>query len=212
MKERKVSEAVIHRLPKYYRYLQELQKKGIERISSSELAEEMGLNASQIRQDFNCFGGFGQQGYGYHIDNLLSEIQAILGLNKPYKLVLMGAGNMGHAIANYRGFQQEGFEVAAIFDHNPVLVGEEINGVKIQHADEVETYLAENVADIGIICTPKENAQAVCDRLVFGGIRAIWNFAPVDIENEKAVIENVHLSDFLYILTYRLGNEKTGTE
>ena len=207
MKERKVSEAVIHRLPKYYRYLEELQKRGVERISSGELSEEMGLNASQIRQDFNCFGGFGQQGYGYQVSSLLKELQGILGLVREYKVVVVGAGNIGRAISSYRGFAKDGFSIVAAFDVSREAIGKSIRDIPILDIAELETFLQNNVIDVGVISTQKEDAQDICDKLVNNGVKAIWNFTPVDIQHENGFVENVHLSDFLYILTYRLNNQ-----
>lgn len=207
MKERKVSEAVIHRLPKYYRYLEELQNRGIERISSSELSEEIGLNASQIRQDFNCFGGFGQQGYGYQVSSLLKELQAILGLMHPYHVIVVGVGNIGRAIANYQGFVKDGFEIKAAFDINQEIIGQSIGEIPVYHMNDLREFLKKESVDIAVICTQKNDAQTICDQLVEDGVQAIWNFAPVDITHEGAFVENVHLSDFLYLLTYRLNNQ-----
>ena len=205
MKERRVSEAVIHRLPKYYRYLQELEKRGVERISSGELSAEMGFNASQIRQDFNCFGGFGQQGYGYQVSVLLKEIGAILGLTRVYNLVIVGAGNIGKALGRYAGFDKEGYCVKGIFDVNEDVIGKRINGIEVQNVASLPAFLEENDIQIGVICTQKESAQEICDKLVAGGIKAIWNLAPVDVQSSVNV-ENVHLSDSLYVLSYRLAN------
>ena len=222
MRERTVSEAVIHRLPKYYRHLQELQERGVERISSGELSAEMGFNASQIRQDFNCFGGFGQQGYGYKVDSLkeeigeqgygyrvnslLHELSQILGLTHVYNIVIVGAGNIGKALARYAAFPQEGYEVKGIFDIREEVIGREINGITVQNVADLPEFLQQNQIDIGVICTPKDNAQKTADVLTQGGVRALWNFAPIDVEAEKACIENVHLSDSLYVLSYRLTN------
>ncbi len=206
MRERTVSEAVIHRLPKYYRHLQELQERGVERISSGELSAEMGFNASQIRQDFNCFGGFGQQGYGYRVNSLLHELSQILGLTHVYNIVIVGAGNIGKALARYAAFPQEGYEVKGIFDIREEVIGREINGITVQNVADLPEFLQQNQIDIGVICTPKDNAQKTADVLTQGGVRALWNFAPIDVEAEKACIENVHLSDSLYVLSYRLTN------
>lgn len=206
-KVRHVSEAVVHRLPKYFRQLEELKKRGVERISSGELSIEMGLNASQIRQDFNCFGGFGQQGYGYQVSSLLSEIATILGLDRTYSMVVIGAGNIGRAITRYSGFQKDGYKIVAAFDINPEFIGEAIGDVRVYAYEDLASYLEQNDIQMGIICTQKEAAQNVCDQLVQGGIHAIWNFAPVDVFNDDAFVENVHLSDFLYLLSYRLQNQ-----
>lgn len=204
----KVSMAVIRRLPKYYRYLEGLLKKDINRISSKELSRIMGLTASQIRQDLNCFGGFGQQGYGYNVAELHNEIAKILGLNKHYSSVIVGAGNLGQAIANYSNFQRQGFELKGMFDINPKLIGLRIRDVEIHDIDNIEGFVRENDIEIGIIAVPLENAQDIADKLVAGGVKGIWNFAPFDVKvPENVEIEHVHLSESLYTLTYLL-NEK----
>lgn len=203
-----VSDAVIRRLPKYYRHLLDMEKKDIERVSSKELSRRMGLTASQIRQDFNCFGGFGQQGYGYNVSELRQEIQKILGLVTQYNIIVIGAGNLGQAITNYAGFEKEGFIVKALFDINPRLIGVSIRGVYIYDIDDLEDYLKENPTHIAAICTPKEKAQEVANRLIDCGIKGIWNFSPADIiAPDDVIVENVHLSDSLYILSYRIQNE-----
>ncbi len=204
MKE-KISPAVIRRLPRYYRYLEELQQKGMDKISSSQMSLEMGLNASQIRRDLNCFGGFGQQGYGYSVGKLKKEIAAILGLDRHYNVIIIGAGRIGHALMGYKNFMLEGFNVTGIFDKDPGKVGGTVEGKTVLHVDELEAYLQKNPTDIAIICTPKEHAQRSADLLVSYGIQAIWNFAPVDVEVRRGVaVENIHLSDSLYVLSYRL--------
>ena len=208
MREKKVSEAVIHRLPKYYRQLQELQARGVERISSGELSVEMGFNASQIRQDFNCFGGFGQQGYGYQVSVLLREISAILGLTKVYSMIIVGAGNIGKALSRYAGFSREGYSIKAIFDVSPEIIGKNYSGIEVVDVKGLSAFLAENKIDIGVICTQKEAAQSIAEELYAGGVKAIWNFAPLDVAVEGACVENVHLSDSLYVLSYRLANQQ----
>src|SRR5690606_1165722 len=162
----KISEAVIRRMPKYYRYLKEMEETGIKRISSRELSKKMGLTASQIRQDFNCFGGFGQQGYGYNVDELYEEIQKILGLDREYNMIVIGAGNLGQALANYNGFEQEGFKIRALFDINPRLVGISIRGIPILDIDQIENFLSKYEVHIAAICTPKKTAQEIVDKLV----------------------------------------------
>jgi len=200
-----VSEAVIRRLPKYYRKLQELHERGVDRISSQELSMEMQLNASQIRRDFNCFGGFGQQGYGYQVSKLKEELHRILGLDNQYRCAIVGAGNIGRALLLYKGFAGNSFTMNAIFDVNSDLIGKVIEGVPIQSMFDFDEYLKKNDINLGIICTPKETAQDVCDRFAALGIRAVWNFAPVELTGpEWMSIENVHLSDSLYTLTYRV--------
>lgn len=209
MEKRKgISMAVIKRLPKYHRYLQELMNNDVDRISSKELSEKIGFTASQIRQDLNCFGDFGQQGYGYNVRELYNQISIILGLNKDYNTVIVGAGNIGQAIANYTKFNKLGFELIGIFDANPKLLGIKIRDIEIQDIDELGNFLIENPVDIGIICVPKINAQKICDEFIRNGVKAIWNFAPVDLEVPKGIIvENVHLSESLFTLVYLL-NER----
>ena len=204
-KKKNVSMAVIKRMPKYYRYLGELVKNDVDRISSKELGEKIGFTASQIRQDLNNFGDFGQQGYGYNVKELHNQIGAILGVGKEYNAVLIGAGNIGHAIANYSRFTDIGLGITAIFDANPKLVGMRIRDVEIKDIDELKGYLEENHIDMGILCVPRINAQKVCDVLVNGGVRGIWNFAPIDLHVPETVkVENVHLSESLLTLVYQM--------
>ena len=204
-KKKNVSMAVIKRMPKYYRYLGELVKNDVDRISSKELGEKIGFTASQIRQDLNCFGDFGQQGYGYNVKELHNQIGAILGVGKEYNAVLIGAGNIGQAIANYSRFTDIGLGITAIFDANPKLVGMRIRDVEIKDIDELKGYLEENHIDMGILCVPRINAQKVCDVLVNGGVRGIWNFAPIDLHVPETVkVENVHLSESLLTLVYQM--------
>lgn len=208
-KKKNISMAVIKRLPKYYRYLQELLRNDVDRISSKELGEKIGFTASQIRQDLNCFGDFGQQGYGYNVKDLYNQISIILGLDKSYKGVIVGAGNIGQAIANYGRFLQNGLSIEAIFDVNPKLVGMGIRDIKIQDIDELKEYLTNNIVDIGIICVPRVNAQKVCDLMVNNGVTGIWNFAPVDlVVPENVTVENVHLSESLLTLIYLLNDKE----
>ena len=206
-KKKNISMAVIKRLPKYHRYLGELLRNDVDRISSKELSEKIGFTASQIRQDLNCFGDFGQQGYGYNVRELHSQISSILGLNKDYNTIIIGAGNIGQAIANYR-FDKFGFNIIGIFDANPKLVGIKIRDIEIQDIDTLQDYIKDNNVDIAVICVPKNNAQKVCDRVIQGGVKGIWNFAPVDLDApEDITIENVHLSESVLTLIYLL-NEK----
>ena len=206
LKERRVSEAVIRRLPRYYRQLELISAKGIERISSSELAQQLGLNPSQLRQDLNCFGGFGQQGYGYSVHNLLKEIANILGLTRSYKLVIVGAGNIGQALCKYEGFTQQGFEVIALFDIKESLIGQTIAGRPILHVNHLGDFIRGNNVDIGIITARRSSAQQIADTMVEAGIYAIWNFVPADVASPVPV-ENVQLSDSMLVLSYRL-NER----
>ncbi|WIV11987.1 redox-sensing transcriptional repressor Rex [Proteiniborus sp. MB09-C3] len=202
-KENRVSMAVIRRLPKYYRYLGELLDKDINRISSQELSNITGFTASQIRQDLNNFGGFGQQGYGYNVEELYKQLGKILGLERTYKAVLVGAGNLGQAIANYRGFEDAGFKLLALFDKNPKVIGLKIRDIEIHDVDLLEKFIADNGVEIGIITTPKEHAQGVADKFIKSNIKGIWNFAPTDLKvPEDVVVENVHLNESLFILSY----------
>ena len=204
-KNKNISMSVIKRFPKYYRYLEELMKNDVDRISSKELGEKIGFTASQIRQDLNCFGDFGQQGYGYNVKELYNQISSILGLDRGYEAALVGAGNIGQAVSNYSRFENLGFKVSAIFDANPKLIGMKIRDVEIMDIDEMSSSLKENKIDIGIICVPRKNAQSVSDELIKGGVRAIWNFAPVDlIVPDYVKVENVHLSESLLTLIYLL--------
>ena len=199
----KVSNAIIRRLPRYRRYLNELRKQGVKKISSNELSELIGYTASQIRQDLNTFGGFGQQGYGYSVDSLFQEINKILGLDREYKTIVVGIGNLGQAITNYTYYYKIGFNIVGLFDVNPKLVGLSINDVIVRDFSEMSDFVKENDIDIAIICVNRENAQKVTDVLVDAGIEGIWNFAPVDLNvpNDVAV-ENVHLSDSLHTLSF----------
>ena len=208
-RKKNISMAVIKRLPKYHRYLRELLKNDVDRISSKELGEKIGFTASQIRQDLNCFGDFGQQGYGYNVKELLNEISGILGLTKEYKMIIIGAGNIGQAIANYTRFEKLAFNLAGIFDVNPKLIGLRIRDVEVKDIDELVEFLKATSVDIGVICVSKNNAQTVADMLVSNGVKGIWNFAPVDLEvPEEIIVENVHLSESLLTLSC-LMNDRT---
>lgn len=208
-KDTKISNTVIKRLPRYRRYLNELRKKGVDKISSNEFSSLIGYTASQIRQDLNNFGGFGQQGYGYSVEGLYNEISAILGLDKQYKMVIVGAGNLGQAIANHTYYYKAGFVVCGIFEINPRLVGVKINDIEVMDYENIVEFVEENDIDIGIICTTKEAAQEVADKLCFAGVSGLWNFAPIDIETPSHVaIENVHISDSLYSLAYSMNKDK----
>lgn len=201
----KISNAVIKRLPRYRRYLKELRRKGVDKISSNEFSSLIGYTASQIRQDLNNFGGFGQQGYGYSVEGLYNEISAILGLDKQYKMVVVGAGNLGQAIVNHTYYYKSGFVVSGIFEINPRLIGIKINDIEVLDYENIVDFVEENDIDIGIICTTKDAAQEVADKLCFAGVKGLWNFAPVDIETPAHVaIENVHITDSLYSLAYHM--------
>lgn len=208
-KKTMISMAVIRRLPKYLRYLGELLNNDITRISSKELSERTGFTASQIRQDLNCFGDFGQQGYGYNVRELYDQISKILGLNRNYTTVIIGAGNIGQAIANYTNFEKLGFVLKGMFDKNPKLIGIKIRDLEVRDVEELPDFLENNKIDIGIICVPKKQAQGIADIFVKKGIKAIWNFAPTDLTvPDDVIVENVHLSESLLTLSYRLNEDK----
>ena len=210
MQEKEISQAVIRRMPRYYRYLGELLEDGVERISSNDLSKRMNVTASQIRQDLNNFGGFGQQGYGYNVKFLYEEIGKILGLNQRHNIIVIGAGNLGQALANYVKFEKLGFVITALFDVNPALEGVTVRGIKIHMLDELEDYCKDHVVDIAALTMPKEKADAIANRLVNLGIQAIWNFAHVDLDliDKDVVVENVHLSDSLMQLSYNIVKNK----
>ena len=210
MQEKEISQAVIRRMPRYYRYLGELLEDGVERISSNDLSKRMNVTASQIRQDLNNFGGFGQQGYGYNVKFLYEEIGKILGLNQKNNIIVIGAGNLGQALANYVKFEKLGFVITALFDVNPALEGVTVRGIKIHMLDELEDYCKDHVVDIAALTMPKEKADAIANRLVNLGIQAIWNFAHVDLDliDKDVVVENVHLSDSLMQLSYNIVKNK----
>ena len=203
--EKGISLAVIKRLPRYYRYLGDLLENDVVRISSKELSEKMQVTASQIRQDLNNFGGFGQQGYGYNVEYLYTEISKILGLDRKYNVIIIGAGNLGQALANYTDFERRGFNIKAIFDINPRLIGLSIRGIEVKMMDELERYVKEEQVHIAVLTIPKTKAPKVAQDLVSWGIKAIWNFAPVDLNLPKEIkVENVHLAESLMHLSYDL--------
>ena len=205
MEQKEISQAVIGRLPRYFRYLGELKDEGIERISSQELSDIMKVTASQIRQDFNNFGGFGQQGYGYKVEYLYQEIGKILGLDKTHHLIIIGAGNLGQALANYMNFERRGFLFKGIFDNNPALFGKKIRNLEVKPMDELEQFVRENNIDIAVLTIPKNSAIQVAERLAANGIKGIWNLAHVDLNVPQEIqVENVHLSDSLMKLTYNI--------
>lgn len=209
LEHRKISRAVISRLPRYYRFLGELLDAGVERISSNDLSKKMHVTASQIRQDLNNFGGFGQQGYGYNVKYLHSEIGKILGLNKTHNFIIIGAGNLGQALANYASFEKSGFVLKSLFDVNPRLDGISIRGIRVRMMDELIGFLKENDIEIAALTIPKSKAVEVADVLVKNGIKAIWNFAHTDLTLPKDVIvENVHLSDSLMQLSYNISQKE----
>ena len=206
--EKKISLAVVKRLPRYYRYLSDLLHAGINRISSRELSEKMGVTASQIRQDLNCFGGFGQQGYGYNVSHLFTEIGKILGVDHRFKVIIIGVGNMGHALANYGNFKRRGYDIIKIFDVKNELVGTKINDIEVMHMDELEEYLKNNLVDIAILSVPYNQTPLVADKVARLGVKGLWNFSPMDLELPYDIeIENVHLSDSLMVLGYKIDSK-----
>lgn len=205
MEEKEISRAVVKRLPRYYRYLGDLLESGVERISSNELSEKMQVTASQIRQDLNNFGGFGQQGYGYNVKYLYNEIGKILGLDKTYNVIIVGAGNLGQALANYVKFEKRGFKVIGIFDVNPSLLGKKVRGIEIRMIDEIPEFAKHNEIQIATLTRPRHQAAEMAELLVKNGVRAIWNFAHIDLRlPEDVIVENVHLSESLMQLSYNI--------
>lgn len=208
--DKDISQAVIRRMPRYYRYLGELLDAGVERISSNELSSRMHVTASQIRQDLNNFGGFGQQGYGYNVPYLYDEIGNILGLNETHNMIVIGIGNLGQAIANYVKFDKFGFRIVGLFDINPALEGKEVRGLTVQMMSDLPEFAKTTRIDIAALTLPKENAETTALMLSSLGVHAIWNFAHVDLDNvvDDMVVENVHLSDSLMQLSYSIVNSK----
>ena len=205
MEAKQISKAVIKRLPRYYRYLGELLEDNVERISSNDLSKKMRVTASQIRQDLNNFGGFGQQGYGYNVKYLYTEIGKILGLDRSHNFIIIGAGNLGQALANYASFERSGFILKSLFDVNPRLEGVTIRGIPVRMVDELKDFLKNNDIEIAALTLPKSKAIEVADILVDNGVKGIWNFAHTDLSLPKdVVVENVHLSDTLMKLSYNL--------
>ena len=205
MDNSEISLAVIKRLPRYYRYLEELLENGVERISSGELSVRMNVTASQIRQDLNNFGGFGQQGYGYNVEYLHNEIAKILGIDRTHSIIIVGAGNLGRAIANYANFAKRGFLVKGMFDNDPELVGQECRGVEVMPMEDLESFIKDNHIEILALTIPKTSANIVAKRAVDAGIKGIWNFAHMDLTvPDDVVVENVHLSESLMTLSYNL--------
>lgn len=203
-----VSNSVIKRLPRYYRFLGELKENGVVRISSKDLSQKMGFTASQIRQDLNCFGGFGQQGYGYNIESLYNEIGTILGVNKNRKAILIGAGNLGKAVALHMSFEERGFNLIGVFDRNKALSGQMLRGLPIRHTDGIYNFCKDNSPTVAVLCIPSAAAKELAPQLVESGIKGFWNFSHYDIAVDfpNVAVENVHLSDSLMTLSYRVSN------
>ena len=208
MKKQNISDAVIRRLPRYYRYLDDLRKKDVVRVSSNLLSSKMGFTASQIRQDFSCFGEFGQQGYGYNVEDLKREINHILGIDQNHHLMLVGVGNLGHALLHNFNFEACGFDVDCAFELDPRLVGTEINGVHIYHANQMAEMIARHMPDVVILCVPKDAAQKLVDHLTGLGVRGFWNFTNIELtaDDPEVEFENIHLADSLLTLSYRISH------
>ena len=206
---KKISAAVIRRLPRYYRYLGELIESGVQRISSKDLSAKMKVTASQIRQDLNNFGGFGQQGYGYNVKYLYDEIGKILGIDRKHNMIIIGAGNLGRAIVNYADFEKRGFVVCSVFDSNKALEGQVIrDNISIMMMDNLENFIQENNIEIVALTIPKEAARQIGKRVADAGIKAIWNFAHTDLNlPDDVIVENVHLSESLMRLSYTIANK-----
>ena len=206
MKKQKVSDAVIHRLPRYYRYLDDLYNKGVVRMSSNSLGSKMDITASQIRQDLSCFGEFGQQGYGYNVAELRSEIGHILGIDKGHRLIIIGVGHLGHALLQNFDFEKVGFHVDTAFDISPSLIGTSIHDVTIRSMDELEQYVAENQPNVAVLTVPQHVAQPMASRLIDLGIKGFWNFTNVELSTEVPGVffEDVHFVDTLLTLSYRI--------
>jgi len=205
----KISMSVIKRLPRYYRFLGELKKSGILRISSNELSMRMKLTASQIRQDLNCFGGFGQQGYGYNVEQLYNEIGKILGVDRTCKTILVGAGNLGKAIASHMSFESRGFSLVGIFDSNPQLVGTSLKDIEILDIDKLTEFCVENKPEVAVLCIPTSAASTIVENLINLGVNGFWNFTHFDISGKypDVTVENVHLNDSLMTLSYQMKNK-----
>ena len=213
VEQKEISQAVIRRLPRYYRYLGELIDSGIERISSNDLSIKMRFTASQIRQDLNNFGGFGQQGYGYNVKYLYNEIGKILGLDSVHNVIIIGAGKLGQALANYASFEKRGFVIKGMFDINPLYVGTKVRDIEIMPLNMLINFIKQNNIDIAALTIPKSEAIKMLDMIKDSGVKAIWNFAPVDLEEQHGlIIENVHLLDSLMQLSYNLSTYESSTK
>lgn len=207
-KRENISMSVIRRLPRYYRFLSDLIDNGVMRISSRELSDKMGLTASQIRQDLNCFGGFGQQGYGYMVEQLQKEIGNILGLSHSYRSILIGAGNLGRAVATHMSFEARGFTLSGIFDKSPDLIGTDIRGFPVQDIQNLEEFCNKTRPAMAVLCVPRDSVAALADRMYALGIKNYWNFSHYDlaIKFPDVIVENVHMSDSLMTLCYRISD------
>ena len=212
MEEKEISQAVVGRLPRYLRYLGELRDEGIERVSSQELSDIMQVTASQIRQDLNTFGGFGQQGYGYNVGHLYDEIGKILGLNREHRLIIVGAGHLGQALVNYSNFERRGFLFCGLFDSDPKVCGKKIRSIAVRPMEEMAGFIRDHNIDIAVLTIPKNAAVKTAEQLAACGIKGIWNFAHVDLRLPGHIqVENVHLSDSLMKLSYNLSSSEEAT-
>lgn len=208
-REKKVPEVVIRRLPRYYRYLNELNKSGQMRISSGALSKKMGVTASQIRQDFSYFGGFGQQGYGYNVKYVMEEIESLFGVVAGYKAIIVGAGNLGHALANYQGIKNRGVKILAMFDISNEKIGQSVSNIPVKHIDEMDVFVRNNQVDIAILTLPRDSVLDAVDHLKDCGIKGFWNFTSVELDTSSNVsVENVHLTDSLMTLGYKIKNQR----
>ena len=208
MKNKGISTPVIKRLPRYCRFLTDLQKNGVTRISSRELSEKMGLTASQIRQDLNCFGGFGQQGYGYPVVQLRAEIASILGLQNAYRIIIIGAGNLGRALADHMPFGTLGFSLTGIFDKNEAMAGQLVRGLPVRPVASLDEFCRETLPEVAVLCIPTEGAPEICAQLTRLGIKGVWNFTHYDVamHHPALSVERVHLNDSLMTLCYKMSN------
>ncbi len=209
-KHDKISMSVIRRLPRYYRFISELAENDVQRISSSKLAELMNVTASQIRQDFNCFGGFGQQGYGYSVEFLKQEMETILGLNKVNNTIILGAGNLGKAVALHINFAEKGFKLKGIFETNPDIIGTQIADINVYPESSLINFIKTNDISIAVLCIPKNSVGEIIDKLYNNGIKNFWNFSHYDISRKYSdtIVENVHMSDSLMTLSYRINETR----
>lgn len=210
MKKKNVSDAVIRRLPRYYRYLDDLYNKGVVRISSNSLGSKMGITASQIRQDLSCFGEFGQQGYGYNVGELRAEVGHILGVDNRHRIIVIGVGNLGRALMQNFRFMDSGFTLDAAFDISPELIGSMIDGVQILSMDSLESYVQEHAVDVAVLTVPRSVAQATADRLIVAGVRGFWNFTNVELSSKEEGVqfEDVHFADSLLTLSYHITRQQ----
>ena len=207
-----ISDAVINRLPRYFRFLTDLKRAGVERTNSTQLSKLMNATASQIRQDLNCFGGFGQQGYGYSVPYLYDNVASILGVDRDYRAIIVGTGNLGRALASSPVFEKRGVHVTALFDNDSELIGKTFCGFKIKSVDDLEAFCKKEKPDIAVLTVPRAAAKETADKLVSFGIKGIWNFTNIELQAGKAKVQNVHLGDTLMTLCYNIAKDDNGGE